>query len=439
MQSLAQPHGSTAYLAGVGGCGMRGIAGFLLAKGWQVFGADRTPLNTDDPLILLGLESLAEGEVPPSCSLAIRSAAVPKMEKGFQAAVKLGAKPLLYAEFLGEISRQRPVLAVAGSHGKTTCTAWIAWGLRQAEIPVGYLIGAEVPQLGGSSDWGEESFPLVMESCEYARSFHFLNPAKVALINVDAEHPDTYPGGYPEVLQAFEEFLGKTIADGVIWSGLEAPPLAPSAPQARWISAQEIPASWRPGLAGEHNRRNAALVAEVLGGFGLTESQVKFAIENFRGASRRLEVVSGAEQAAGPLVVSDYAHHPVEVAATLQAAREKWPNRRLVTVFQPHQAQRFHAYRNQFAPSLDEADALLLLEIYRARDPQELKASIAELVPELRQRHPKKPLALVPDFDAGRQQLAAWCLPNDLILCLGAGTVDQFARSLCGHLTPAGE
>ncbi len=232
-----------------------------------------------------------------------------------------------------------------------------------------------------------------------------------------------------EVLEAFQVFLSQVSTDGVVWAGPEVPPLENPREKPDWVWASALPESWTPGIPGEHNRRNAALVAEVLRSFSLSEEDVKFAVENFRGASRRLEQVG---EMRGVPVLSDYAHHPIEVAATLQALRERWPNRRLVTVFQPHQAQRFHAYRSQFAPSLDGADALLLLEIYRARDPEELQASIAELLPELRQRNPQRWLEHVEDFEEGRKRLESGLGPSDLVVCLGAGTVDAFARSLCG-------
>ncbi|MCX8229982.1 MAG: Mur ligase domain-containing protein [Planctomycetota bacterium] len=429
MKNLTGPFGKTAYFAGAGGCGMRGLAGFLLAEGWQVWGADQSPWLPDDPLVLAGLQPTSEADVIPPCSFAVRSAAVPLEDSGFVQAMSAGAQPMLYAEMLGEISKRRQVLAVAGSHGKTTCTAWIAWGLRRAGVNVGYLVGAMVPQLEGSSSWGDSNLPLILESCEYARSFHYLYPHSTALINIDAEHPDTYPGGYAEVLEAFQVFLSQVSTDGVIWAGPEVPPLENPRQKPDWVRASALPESWVPGIPGEHNRRNAALVAEVLRSFSLSEAEVKFAVENFHGASRRLEQVG---EMRGVPVISDYAHHPIEVAATLQALRERWPDRRLVTVFQPHQAQRFHAYRNQFAPSLDGADALLLLEIYRTRDPKELQASIAELLPELRQRKPHRWLEHVADFEEGRKRLESGLQSSDLVVCLGAGTVDAFARRLCG-------
>jgi UDP-N-acetylmuramate--alanine ligase len=169
------------------------------------------------------------------------------------------------------------------------------------------------------------------------------------------------------------------------------------------------------------------VVAAVLRSFGLEESAVRSGLAGFRGAARRMETVGTWR---GARLVSDYAHHPVEVAATLQAAKECWPQARLHAVFQPHQAQRFHAYRDQFAPSLDEADALVLLEIYRARDPEELQASVAELEPELRSRRATRPLCLAHDFDVAERALSEQVEPGDVVLFLGAGDVDRFARRL---------
>lgn len=406
---------------------MRGLATLLMQAGWKVWGADQHPFADDDPMLRAGLQALSDDADPPLVSLCIRSAAIDAKDVAIQKAKHQGARSLLYAEMLGEISKLRPVLAVAGSHGKTTVTAWLAWALRRAGVPVGYLIGADVPQLQGSADWGNPDLPLILESCEYARSFHHLRPDTVALINVDAEHPDTYPGGLPEVREAFCHFLGHISPLGKVFAGPEAPDLSSAGP-GDWRRSVELGPQEYVGLPGGHSRRNAALVAAVLRHFDLDEIAIQSSLAEFRGAARRLESIG---QWHGALVVSDYAHHPVEVKATLEAAKECWPDRRLHVVFQPHQAQRFHAYRDQFAPALDQADALYLLEIYRARDPQQLKASVEELVPELVERRPKRLLKLVADFARGRQLLQENAQPEDVILFLGAGNVDRFARSLC--------
>lgn len=426
LDALAGAAGRVALLAGAQGTGMRGLARLLLQAGWSVIGADRAPFADGDPLLRDGLRPWRAGE-EVRASWAVRSVAVSEQEPSFAAALAGGARAATYPEMLGRLSRMRRVLAVAGSHGKTTTTAWIAFGLRRAGRPVGFVVGAPCAQLGASADWGDEREPLVMESCEYARSFHQLAPWSVALTNVDAEHPDTYPGGLPEVTESFARFLGACGAGGRVWAGPEAPDLR-ARTGAVWSPCPPLAPDWAVGPAGAHNRRNGALVAAVLRDFGLAEAEVRAAIAEYRGCARRLEEV-GLRR--GALVVSDYAHHPVEVGATLQAARERWPGRRLFAVLQPHQAQRFHAYRDQFAPALDEADRLLLLEIYRARDPEELRASVAELVPELIRRR-ARPLAVVQEPASARAALDAWLQEGDVVLCLGAGDVDAFARGLCG-------
>ena len=425
LDALRGAAGGTALLAGAQGTGMRGLARLLLQAGWTVYGADRTPFAADDPLTRQGLRAWPTQD-PPRVAWAVRSVAVPVQDPAFAAACAAGASGATYPEILGRISRLRRVLAVAGSHGKSTTTAWIAFGLRRAGRAAGFVVGAPCAQLGGSADWGDPEQPLVLESCEYARSFHHLAPWSVALTNVNAEHPDTYPDGLPEVSEAFARFLGACEKGGTIFAGPEAPDLRVRS-SAAWQSSAPLPPDWGVGIPGAHNRRNGALVAAVLRSFGLTEAEVRGALAEYRGCARRLEQVGTRK---GALVVSDYAHHPVEIGATLQAAREHWPERRVFAVFQPHQAQRFHAYREQFAPALDLADRLLLLEIYRARDPEELRASVAELVPELIRRR-ARPLAVVQEMESARAALDAWLAPGDLVLCLGAGDVDAFARGLC--------
>ena len=428
LDALAGTAGATLLLVGAGGCGMRGLAKLFLQAGWTVYGQDARGFEANDSLIQNGLKPL-DPESPLNVSWVVRSAAVPASDLHVSRAIAGGAQSALYSDMLGEISKLRPVLAIAGSHGKTTCTGWIAYGLREAGIHVGYLVGADVPQLPSSADWGDPALPLILESCEYARSFHALHPADIALINVDAEHPDTYPGGLEEVAEAFGVFLSNMRSCGTVLAGPETPDLR-HATSGAWQDSPALPEDQVIGLHGAHNRRNAVLVAAVLRSFDIPEAAVSHALATYTGAARRLEVVGQLE--IGATVVSDYAHHPVEVNATLQAARERWPGKRLLVVFQPHQAQRFHAYRDQFAPSLDLADALLLLEIYRARDPEELQASVKELVPELEARPNLKdrPLSTVQNQAEGRKILSSWLQPDDVVLCLGAGDVDAFARNL---------
>jgi len=415
----------TAFFAGAGGCGMRGLATFMLECGWKVWGADSNGFADNDPLIAAGLIPVAGGQSPPPVSLVARSVAVPVTDRQFSEARKSAGQQFVYSELLGEITRLRPCLAVAGSHGKTTITAWIAFGMRLANRQPGFLVGGNVPQLGCSADWGSHDEPLVGESCEYDRTFHQLSPRWVALCNVDAEHPDTYPGGYPEVEAAFREFLGKLPVGGAVFAGPEAPDLS-AATKADWRKLPALDSKVKVGLAGKHNRLNAAVVAGVLRSFDVPEEIVLRALVEYRGATRRMEQVGEFKQAQ---VISDYAHHPTEVAATLQAAQERWPQRRLVVVFQPHQARRFERFRAEFVEALSLADALVLLPIYRARDPEDLQPVTSELLKPLRVQR-ERPIVAVEGMEQARCYLDNEIKKNDLLLCLGAGDIDKFARSL---------
>ncbi len=426
LDALAQGGPTRAYLAGAAGCGMRGLGAFLLECGWQVWGADRKEFGAGDPLVRRGMTALEELEAPPPVSLAVRSVAVPSSSPAFAAACSSGARGMVYSQLLGEISRLRPTLAVAGSHGKTTCTGWIAHGLRLAGRDPGFLVGGGVPQLGASAHWGGDDQPLVAESCEFDRSFHQLRPRWTALINVGAEHPDTYPGGLEEVMEAFRHFVGLLPADGQVYAGPEAPSELAEATDAEWIQAEELGPEVEVGLPGAHNRRNAALVATVLRAAEVPEPVVLEALRSYRGADRRMEEVGACGQAS---VVSDYAHHPVEVAATLQALEERYPGRRRVVAFQPHQARRFTEFREDFVAALDRADALVLLPVYRARDPEDLMADVAEIREPLLARR-ERPLRAVGGPDEAELALRNWIEPGDVVVCLGAGDIDAFARRL---------
>lgn len=424
LQSLALKHGASAVLVGVGGSGMRGLATLLLEAGWSVWGSDQKKLPKSDSLWAKGLQHF-ESSATPSCSWVVRSAAVSEKDDAVNEAVKGGAKSILYSEFLGEISRIRPVIAIAGSHGKTTCSAWLAYGFRSAGIDIGFLVGDYIPQLETSASWGDPSLPLIMESCEYARSFHFLNPEQIALINVDAEHPDTYPGGLQEVEEAFKVFLSKLCSGGKIFAGLEAPRKFEKYYSENWHSCSATDSQQKIGLYGSHNRLNAALVSEIWRDYGLQEPEIDYGLSTFLGASRRLESLGEVvvKNGASLVLVSDYAHHPVEVHATISAAKERWPRHRLLAVMQPHQAQRFHAYRNQFASCLDLADEVVLLDVYRARDPESLDADVRELIPELQQRNPGRCLTHFPDSNSVIEYLHTHVDDGTVVLGLGAGDI----------------
>ena len=431
LDKLALKHGKVVVFVGVGGCGMRGLATFFLQAGWQVYGCDARPLAADDKLLQLGLEVCDVGSVPRA-SWVVRSAAVPASDAVFEACIAESARPCLYAEFLGEISKIREVVAVAGTHGKTTCTAWIAYGLRQAGVEVGYLVGAEVPQLGSSSEWGDPSLPLVIESCEYARSFHHLYPSKVALINVAAEHPDTYPGGLPEVTESFAKFLSNTVEGGTIIAGPEAPSQLQKHTSATWMPTGALNSTISIGLFGKHNRSNAALVAAVLRDFGLNDDQVLHALSTFTGAARRLELLRELTLDNGENIklVSDYAHHPTEVAATVNSARERWPQAKINVVFQPHQAQRFKDYRDLYVACLDEADMVALLPIFRARDVDSCSADSKDLLPDLNARHPQRSHSFCETIEQSVNWTLSRSTKDSVLLCLGAGDIDVYIRKL---------
>lgn len=426
MSRTDDPRAGSAHLVGVAGTGMRGLATLLLQNGWRVSGTDACPLPDDDPLLedgLIWVEPDAvcwDGE-----EVCVRSAAIPDRDPRIVAARAAGVEPCLYADMLGRLTETRPMLAVCGTHGKTTTTAWIAWALRASGIECGWLVGGHSPQLGDSAAWGDPSAPLIVESCEFNRSFHKLRPRWAALLNVDHDHVDTYPS-LASFEAAFEQFLRSVPSDGAVFAGPQAPRWSARFPSLPWHELPTLPQSVPVGLPGDYNRQNAALVAGVLRYFGVGESAIGDRLTGFEGTSRRFETL-GALQ--GASVVSDYAHHPEAVSAVVATAREQTPNGKVWVVFQPHQASRFCRFLDRFAASLADADGVILLPVYRARDPEELLADIEDLASSLAADLP----VAVCDADGARQMVLAWAGPGDTVLCLGAGDIDRMVRS---WLTP---
>ena len=198
------------------------------------------------------------------------------------------------------------------------------------------------------------------------------------------------------------------------------------------MPACSLPNTISIGLFGKHNRSNAVLVAAVLDDFGLNDEQILHALSTFTGAARRLEVVKELSlgDGEGITLVSDYAHHPTEVAATINAARERWPQAKINVVFQPHQAQRFQDYRDLYVDCLNEADMVALLPIFRARDVESCSADSRDLLPDLDVQHPQR----LHNFCEKIEESINWTLSNStngsVVLCLGAGDIDGHIRKL---------
>ena len=379
--------GRRIWLAGIGGAGMSGYA--LLAHAWgaEVAGWDRVDTPYLRHLEGIAVEISPEPPRPPSGWDVFVSTAY---------AGRVDGRPR--ADLLAELIAQRRTVVVAGAHGKTTTSAMIAVCLDRLGFEPAFLIGGEVPQLGGNARAG--SGWLIVEGDESDRSVAALRPEIAVLLNVDLDHHTTFVSR-AEVESFFDDWLRAV----------------PHVVRAEELEPVEL------GLAvpGEHNRRNAAAALAALELAGVPRADAEGAIVEFRGAGRRLEPKGAA---GGVAVLDSYAHHPAELAADLVAIRN---GGRLLALFQPHLYSRTLHLAHGFAEALAAADAVCVTEIYPAREEPVPGVTGRLIVDELARVRPGMPIGWAPSLEDAAVLVARWARPGDTVLTLGAGDVDRAA------------
>lgn len=384
MQPLA---GRRVYFVGIGGAGLSAYAFLARAWGAEVRGWDRR-----DTPYLAGLEGVR-----------VELGGDPEPREGWEVVVSTAFAGLVEgrsrAEFLAELVSLAPgrALVVSGAHGKTTTAAMIAFVLRETGRDPSWLIGGEVPQLGGNAGAGEGW--LVVEGDESDRTVESLEPEIAVVTNVELDHHATFASAV-EVKELFERWLAR-------------------APHA--VRGWELePVSFELAVPGEHNRRNAAAALAALELAGVPRDEAEPALARFAGAGRRFEPVG---EKAGVTVVDDYAHHPSELAATLAAARLL--DRRVLVLFQPHLPSRTRHLWRELGWALTAADAACVTDVYLARE-EPLPGVTGKLVAEAAaEARPGMPVGWAPTVEEGARLVAAWARPGDLVLTVGAGDVDR--------------
>jgi UDP-N-acetylmuramate--alanine ligase len=382
--------GRRLWIAGIGGAGMSAYA--LLARAWgaKVRGWDRVRTPYLDQLNGLEIEIGDEPPAPPEGWEVYVSSAFADRIAGRSR-----------AELLAELVSLRDSIVVAGAHGKTTTAGMIAFCLARLGRDPAWLIGADVPQLGGNAGVGVGW--LVVEGDESDRTIAALRPKIAVVTNVDLDHHSTF-ASRAEVEQLFERWLAD-VQEVVL--GDELPPY--DGPLA---------------LPGEHNRRNAACAVAALERAGLMRDELAPALAQFTGAGRRLE---RRGEAGGVAVFDDYAHHPAEVTATLAAARD---GGRVLVLFQPHLYSRTRHLARELADALSAADVVAVTDVYPAREHPLAGVTGKLIVDALAERRPGMPLAWTPQSQDGARFLAERARDGDRILTIGAGDVDRAAPVL---------
>jgi UDP-N-acetylmuramate--alanine ligase len=434
------------HLLGAGGSGMTPLARLLRRLGHRLSGADAREGKNVSALRSLGIPiatGAAADDLPPAIEGVIHTAAIGAESPPLREARRREIPQLKYARAVGLLARGMETCAIAGTHGKTTTTAMLAFVLREAGLAPACLVGGHVPQLE-EGDAAGEGRRLVVEACEYDRSFLHLSPQVAILTNIEADHLDYYKD-VVEIRAAFRAFASQVTDLIVMHESLRAEVGRAGGVRARVLTfgtSEEAdlrvtpvpPASFVAGgrefkllVPGFHNALNSAAVLLASGELGIPREVAARALERFRGVGRRLEMVGSPR---GVSVIDDYAHHPTEVAAGLKALRDVYAPRRLWVVFQPHQYSRLRRFLGEFAEALSRADRIVIPDVFAARDADADRCAVSpgDLVDAVR-RHGGDAVH-IPDFGGIVDFVRTQARPGDVVVTMGAGDVGDVAGRL---------
>jgi UDP-N-acetylmuramate--alanine ligase len=387
--------GRRIWIAGIGGAGMSGYA--LLARAWgaEVRGWDRVRTPYLDRLEGIEVEISADPPEPPSGWEVFVSTAFAGRVTGRSR-----------AELLSELVSLRDSIVVAGAHGKTTTSAMVAFCLERLGRDPAWLIGGDVPQLGGNAGTGAGL--LVVEGDESDRTIASLRPLIAVVTNVDLDHHATF-ASRADVEELFTDWLTAV----------------PHAVRGETLPTYEGSLA----VAGEHNRRNAACALAALELAGIDRSEAEPVLAEFAGVGRRLErrgIVRGAE------IFDDYGHHPAEIAATLAALRDSG---RLLVLFQPHLYSRTRHLALELAAALADADEVAVTDVYPAREEPVEGVSGKLVVDALSEVRPGMTIGWTPSVEDGARFVAGRARGGDVVATIGAGDVDRAAGLVLDHLS----
>jgi UDP-N-acetylmuramate--alanine ligase len=448
--------GTKYHFIGIGGIGTSGLAKILIKNGAIVSGSDMADSTVVENLRQLGAV-IAIGHRPenitPDTDQVVISAAVTAANPELARASELGLPIRKYAEMLGALMDGYSGVAIAGTHGKSTTSAWLSYVLDQAGQEPNYIVGADIPQLGGSSGVGNGNC-FVAEACEYDRSFLNLHPDAAVLLNIEQDHLDYYRDE-DDIIDAFAEFAagvkdgGVLIANGqdkntvrvlrrfksephIIQYGLDShcdiyarnPVLVEGSYEFDIYRTNTLLGRTRIALAGAFNILNALAVTSVCLHAGLDAETILKHLGGFTGIDRRLMFKAKID---GVTVLDDYAHHPTEIRASLKAIREKYAPERIWCVFQPHQYSRTRFLLDDFAESFKLADVTIVPEIYFVRDTAESKRTVnAQMLAERIGQQGCEAL-FINEFSGILEHLKTHVKDGDLVVTMGAGTIWKVA------------
>lgn len=420
------------FCSGIGGIGLSAYAGHMKLQGHVVFGSDRSGSPLIDDLISQGIVVSFHQDgsaLPDNLDLLVYSEAIPEAAPERTIAASRGVRQISYFHALGEMTAGTQLICVSGTHGKSSTTGMAAKMLMDAGKDPSVVIGTKMRELDGRNWRAGKSNVWVVEACEYRRSFLFLQPKIILLTNADGDHFDAFKD-LKDYESAFIDYLDLLPPDGVlITHGLD-PQLVGIAKRAKrpFIDADKIPLPVI-GVPGEHMRRNAQLVLALADVLNIDRAVAEKSLQGFKGTWRRMETRGLSK--AGMTIIDDYAHHPKEIRATLQAIREAHPIKRIVCVFQPHTHDRTLKLWDDFTKAFSDADLVIITDVYDARpDREAAKADPKKFAIAIGEGSDIESLFGGSIKDAEQLLRSTILQPNDVVITMGAGTITNLATDL---------
>jgi UDP-N-acetylmuramate--alanine ligase len=438
------------YFIGIGGIGMSALARYYKNQGFEVYGSDNTSSEVTLGLEEEGIKVFIGADVknfPNNITKIIYTIAIPDTHPEFVYAKELEKASTVsvktYPEALGELTKNIKTISVCGTHGKTTTTAMVYHALKNAGVNISMIVGSFIevdgkktnylppstrPQTGsvGGEEW------MVVESCEYRRSFLNYNPEVILVTNVDNDHLD-YFKSFEDVQQAFQEFVSKLDSPYRVGGRNEERALIVHEDE-NYLKVNDInvkkincdavvrTSEIELSVPGLHNKKNAQLVVALGDFLRLDRKKVLEGLKNFQGTWRRQEYKGNFF---GADFYDDYAHHPTEIRATLQAFREKYSEKKILTVFQPHLFSRTKLLFNEFAQAFFQADEVVLLPIYASREKFDTTINSEMLVDDINKAGKKTTFVKKENL---KDFLESKVTNENVVITLGAGDVYEIYK-----------
>lgn len=414
------------HFIGIGGIGMSGLARLFLHEGKEVSGSDISKSPNTEKLSEEGVQIVYEQKaenITDDIDFVIYTEAMRKGHPEMLAAKEKGIKMVNYFEALGLVANEYYLIAVSGTHGKSTTTAMLIDIFEEAGLDPSAIVGSLRSKTRSNYRRGKSKY-MIVEACEYRRDFLHLEPDVLVITNIEHEHVDYYKD-LPAVQAAFRELALKVPEGGAVVCETASAVLKPVIAdlQATVVDYRQFfSPTLKLKLPGVHNRMNAAAASAAAAFEGIERAVIDKALENYAGIWRRFEYKG---EASGASVYDDYAHHPTEIKAAIAGARERHPDKKLTVVFQSHTYTRTNELFKDFVNALSKADRVIMLPIYAAREENESGVSAEQLVEAIKK---EGTVAIHTDsFDKAVTLVKEHVSENDVVLVMGAGDITKVA------------